>query len=257
MEPSDAVLVDSVRVERKPKKKGALDWRNFVADEGSTAEERGVRDVPLGALKIQPRQEAGAPMETDDSLSQSDFEAALAHKQRGNAAFKRGDWQAAVDAYGSALESFGEPPGSIRSSVKTLTDEQRGEKVTVLSNNAEALLKMDELLRARDACDAALQLNPAHSKSLYRRARAFRHLGPWMGGGAALGAAATDLRALQALGSSAGDELLEEVERCQASLAAQMSTPEGAQVSAWLEEVRAGHGLGADGHTMAPSRSDT
>ena len=244
----------------EPTKKAGLDWRNFVADDDSTPEERGVRPIAAGALKIDPGAaaaqdgSASSAMECDDSahsltgaaveellapLSPRSYESVTMHKGRGNDAFKRGDWQHAIESYTSALNHFGLRVGSA---------EQRSHKVTLLSNQAEALLKMDEFLRARDACDAALQLDPTHGKSLYRRARALRQLGPWMGGVAAMDAAAADLRKLLGLGGGGAEAaaLLKEVEQVQEMMAPLFETVEGRQVAEMLDGARFGHGIGKD-----------
>ena len=47
----------------------------------------------------------------------------------------------------------------------------------LLSNRAEALLKLERYLHAEEACTAALELDPKHVKSLHRRARARMALG--------------------------------------------------------------------------------
>ena len=68
----------------------------------------------------------------------------------------------------------------------------------LLSNRAEAFLKLDEYQAARECATAALEIDPAHGKSLHRRARALRQLGPWIGGDAALAGAEADLKELHA-----------------------------------------------------------
>ena len=105
-------------------------------------------------------------------------------------------------------------------------------QVKLFSNRAEALLKREEFQHAEHACTAALELDPKHAKSLHRRARARMELGPWIGGEAALGGAADDLRALIRLGGSSireASELLQAVEARQAlhTAATNRTTPPG------------------------------
>ena len=131
---------------------------------------------------------------------------ALAAKQRGTSAFRRGEWETAAGAYGSALLQLERVPSSCDES------ELRVEKVVLHSNRAEAFLKLDEFQAAREEATAALEIDPAHCKSLHRRARALRQLGPWIGGEAALAGAEADLKELTRLGGgAAAAELLAEV----------------------------------------------
>lgn len=85
------------------------------------------------------------------------------------------------------------------------------------SNRAEAFLKLDEYQAAREEATAALEIDPAHCKSLHRRAQALRQLGPWIGGNAALAGAEADLRELitRLGGGTAAAELLREVQDVQ------------------------------------------
>ena len=147
------------------------------------------------------------------------YASALAAKERGTAAFRKGKWKSAANEYGAALELYG---------VRALSSEQRAEQVILHSNRAEAFLKLDEYQAARECATAALEIDPAHAKSLYRRARALRQLGPWIGGVAALAGAEADLRELTRLGGggAAAAELLREVHKIQAVMQAAREGPE-------------------------------
>lgn len=110
--------------------------------------------------------------------------------------------------------------------------------MTLHSNRAEAFLKV-KYQAARECATAALEIDPAHAKSLHRRARALRQLGPWIGGEAALAGAAADLIELTRLGGgAAAAELLEEVREVQAMMQAVRGEESQRHVSQMLERER-------------------
>ncbi|GAB4815123.1 hypothetical protein N2152v2_002169 [Parachlorella kessleri] len=78
---------------------------------------------------------------------------AEAFKEDGNAAFKRGDWPAAIAAYSKALEAS---PCML----------------PALNNRALALLKLQQWQQAEADCSAVLQNEPHNVKALLRRATA-------------------------------------------------------------------------------------
>ena len=80
----------------------------------------------------------------------------MALKEAGNAAFKAGDFPAAVRSYSAALGSS--PNVSLR--------------VLLLSNRAEVQLQLRQFEAAVCDCRAALQLDPSHEKTYSRLARA-------------------------------------------------------------------------------------
>ena len=80
---------------------------------------------------------------------------------RHRAAFRRGEWELAAGEYGAALERY---------AGRALSSEQRAEKVILHSNRAEAFLKLDEFQAARECATAALEIDPAHGKSLHTQA---------------------------------------------------------------------------------------
>lgn len=164
------------------------------------------------------------------ALDEATYASALAAKERGTAAFRRGEWQSAAGEYGAALElCVG----------RALSREQRAEKVILHSNRAEAFLRLDEYQAAREEATAALEIDPAHCKSLHRRARALRQLGPWLGGDAALAGAEADLRELTRLGGgAAAAELLREVHEVQAVMEAARGGEQHRHVSQMLEQER-------------------
>jgi len=178
----------------------------------------------------------------------------LAAKARGTAAFRRGEWELAAREYGAALEVYAgagagtpPPPRARRTapvySGPALTseerEEQRAEQVVLHSNRAEAFLRLDEYQAARECATAALELDPAHGKSLHRRARALRQLGPWIGGDAALVGAEADLLELTRLGGgAAAAKLLAEVREVQARMRAARGEAHHSHVSQFLERER-------------------
>ena len=79
-------------------------------------------------------------------------------RKKGNDHFGRGEFSAAIQCYTKCIGYDSRNP-------------------VVYSNRAAAYLKTKEYLKARSDCDSALRLDPAHSKSLLRRATANNSLG--------------------------------------------------------------------------------
>ena len=96
-------------------------------------------------------------------LVKEKFDAAMGEKTRGNAAFGTSQFDEALRHYGEALRHYGEAIGSAT---------QREEKVKISSNRAECLLRLERWGDAEAAASDALELAPAHPKSLLRRAKA-------------------------------------------------------------------------------------
>jgi tetratricopeptide (TPR) repeat protein len=100
-------------------------------------------------------------------LPRDDFDAMLQQKEKGRRAFYRGQYKTAFDFYRRAEEIMG---GDV--SGMYLVPLQRAEMVTILSNQAECLLRMRKYENAVMQATKALQLDRRHNKSLLRRARA-------------------------------------------------------------------------------------
>ncbi|KAF7356927.1 hypothetical protein MVEN_01028600 [Mycena venus] len=88
-------------------------------------------------------------------------------KEEGNAAFKTGRLDEAIEKYGEALERVGDAE-----------EEGRGGQIraTLLSNRATALLKLNRHEDALRDTDASLELTPTSFKALRTRARIHLHL---------------------------------------------------------------------------------
>lgn len=83
-------------------------------------------------------------------------------KEKGNALFKSGDYQQAVDIYTSALD---------------VALEDREVLLAVLSNRAACFLKLERYQDCIDDCSAALEINGSQPKPYYRRATAHESTG--------------------------------------------------------------------------------
>lgn len=129
--------------------------------------------VPSAAVPVVPR--------AARQISSLDAEAA--QRERGNEEFRAGDFSAAVKSYTRCL-------GMTRGNV------------TAFSNRAAAYLKLREFAKAEADCSSALRLEPAHLKSLVRRASARNGLGRHR-------AALQDLLAAQTLDPSSSGIRLE------------------------------------------------
>jgi len=97
-------------------------------------------------------------------LSPEDYSEVVRIKNAGNESFKVKDYPAACDHYTAALGVYGESMGC--------PGDERGEKVKILSNLSETLLRLNRHADAEVAASSALELDGAHLKSRFRRAKA-------------------------------------------------------------------------------------
>lgn len=82
-------------------------------------------------------------------------------KEQGNAAFKNGDWTAAIEFYTKAINS----------------GKHHKQLGTFYKNRAAAYLKLEKFEQVVRDCDKSLELEPNEPKALYRRAQAKEQLG--------------------------------------------------------------------------------
>ena len=115
-------------------------------------EPRAVRD----ATTNDSREDASPPSDAAAFASES---SATAHKDRGNALFRAGDYAAAEAAYSAAVAA--DPRAA-----------------AFYANRAAARLKLGAHDAALRDADAALALDPAHARARHRRAAALAKLGP-------------------------------------------------------------------------------
>ena len=100
---------------------------------------------------------------------------AMALKERGNEAFKSGDHKVAVQTYEDAIAASKEAMSK---------DQARREEAELLlislySNSAAALLKLERWAEAVTNTTSALELDGQHAKALFRRGVAHTHLQKW------------------------------------------------------------------------------
>lgn len=86
---------------------------------------------------------------------------AVEYKEQGNAAFKNGEWEPAIDAYTKAIKC----------------GQKHKQLATFYKNRAAAYLKLEKYEQAIKDCDKSLELEPNEPKALYRRAQAAEQLG--------------------------------------------------------------------------------
>jgi hypothetical protein len=106
---------------------------------------------------------------------------ALVFKEAGNLYFSKRDFSLSCENYQKGIALI------LADNNTPLSSDLRELLVTLYSNNALSLLKLCEsyssdqqkeyLVQAEDSCTLALRLNPAHAKSLYRRALSLEGLG--------------------------------------------------------------------------------
>jgi tetratricopeptide (TPR) repeat protein len=97
---------------------------------------------------------------------------AMAQKEEGNAAFKEGDYTAAVRSYrkGTTLLKPFNKSNAGDDQVKSLL-------LTLQTNLSMVCFKQDKHKMSRDVAAKALEIDPVSVKALYRRAVAYRKLG--------------------------------------------------------------------------------
>ena len=97
------------------------------------------------------------------------MEAALAFKEKGNAYFKKRNYEMAVSKYSKAVKY-------LEFDSKYTEDEKaeaRKVKSACWNNEAQCGLKTKDFLAARKACDKVLKQDSQNIKALYRRAQTF------------------------------------------------------------------------------------
>lgn len=133
---------------------------------------------------------------------------ATAKKSEGNARYKSGDHDGAIELYLQALAGldFGTEPEARRRAVHEL-------QLPVLCNLAACMLAKQEWRRAVQLCDEALAIEPTSIKAVLRRARANTELELYK-------QARTDIDRARALAHSAGDRAaVNDVKKALAGLA--------------------------------------
>jgi tetratricopeptide (TPR) repeat protein len=104
------------------------------------------------------------------TVNPTDYEKILNRKLCGNTMLSSKRYKEAVEHYDKALELFPFSMGPVPA-------KQLDEQVSILSNKAESLLRLEQYLEAQMAATEALLLDCTHVKSLLRRAKAtFRGL---------------------------------------------------------------------------------
>ena len=117
------------------------------------------------------------------------YQEALSLKSAANLKFSKKQYDLCSSDYEKAISLICSTSSS--SSVAPLSPDVRDLLITLYSNNALAIMKLSEsltgvnveekksecLIQAENACTRALELNPAHAKSLYRRALSFESQG--------------------------------------------------------------------------------
>ena len=111
------------------------------------------------------------PIDNRSELSEADFEAVMLHKKEGNESFGASDWDLAEQDYSAAIAVY-EIPNRLGSN-----GPQRDTLVTLYSNLSMVYLKKNLYHQAETAASKSLNLEPNHTKALYRRATARLKIG--------------------------------------------------------------------------------
>ncbi|KAF8339849.1 TPR-like protein [Cantharellus anzutake] len=123
------------------------------------------------------------PPTNEFSSVEEKMEVAQGHKEKGDKAFRSGDWKAALQSYHLALlyltglDKRGLPaiPKEIAESVDP--DEAKTLTQNVRLNMAACHLKTDNFKRALYYADEVLKKNPTNTKALFRRAKSLSSTG--------------------------------------------------------------------------------
>ena len=110
-----------------------------------------------------------------DMLWEERMEAAARYRDTGNAAFRGGQAQAALDAYLAGLSFIDD--GMMAQLMGSYLDESSTLKAALHSNAAAASLSLGRADEALAQAGAALALAPRNAKALYRKGRAHAALG--------------------------------------------------------------------------------
>jgi len=139
--------------------------------------------TPSGSPRAADEPEAGGD---DDAALLAAVSDALGHKERGNAAFKSGDNDAAVAAYADGLVALkayrdahadSDDDADKASATTPAQVEEREVRVSLHLNSAMALLKLEQWEKALASSKAALDVQPENVKALYRKGVAGARLG--------------------------------------------------------------------------------
>lgn len=122
--------------------------------------------IPI--LRIDHKANLVVERDSDRPLTPTDL------KAKGNKHFGLQEYEQAVDAYRSALKLLG--GAAEEGADNAALAAERGLRVALNSNAAEALLRMERAFEAREAARAALALEPAHAKARFRLGTAELHL---------------------------------------------------------------------------------
>lgn len=105
---------------------------------------------------------AGKKSEPEKPKELTPFEQAVEHKESGNACFKEGKYDTAIEFYDKAIEVCPESKSTDLSQF--------------YQNRAAAYEHLSKWSNVKDDCTKALELNQKYIKALHRRARAFENL---------------------------------------------------------------------------------
>ena len=173
---------------------------------------------------------------TSAGLTADEFERVLRIKTDANQLFSAGEMQRAYDGWSAALRVYDGRLGS---------PEQRFTKGKILSNQAEAMLKLGRHEEARVCATGALECNPVDHKARFRRARAL--LGN--GGFEELALAAEDVKQIKADGGTLGAAEAALLKTAQGPLLSLPAAGGGVEVPAALPRAPASVGAPSAEHS--------
>lgn len=202
-----------------------------------------------------------ASASTNDADEPADVDAGESHKKRGNAYFAAGDWSAAIDAYGAAVDApvsyarlFDEAPRRAvyhanRAAAYLARAASPGgglRRVDARGHLQDAIwCAEDDATRAAELnneaalmdCDAALDMQPGHVKAKFRKATALWRLGR-----------TDEARAVgeAAMHGAPNDEMEEEARRLLRSMDQPWSGPEPKAEAEAVAGAAAGRGAALD-----------
>ena len=113
-----------------------------------------------------PSNESRPPSE--DELSSAEYDVVLSLKAAGNTAFQANRFEEANSHYTNAIDVYGSKGGG------GVGAPQWEERMKILGNQAESLLRLGKWTEARAAADAVLKADPSNIKGRFRRAKALK-----------------------------------------------------------------------------------
>ncbi|KAI8611294.1 hypothetical protein BC830DRAFT_1141737 [Chytriomyces sp. MP71] len=175
-----ALSVRANAEETRRQMEALLDWEKDIkskpASVSSTvsAPVRGAVQPPLAPSSSSPSSSSKHGVaESQQQMMERRLEQALLHKEKGNAYFKKAEYEKACNSYSRSLSAYGHQENAL----EPLPAHVKEGLVTVLNNRAMTRIKLGQHALAEADCTGVLALDAKNVKALWRRGVARREVG--------------------------------------------------------------------------------